>query len=120
MSLTFDQLLDEVLAGSATRLVDRPVGPAAVRLLIVQRADGSIWEATNGRDTEANAWALDSLQRVFLGVGRMTKFAPELDLERLGRYIALLAGQDRAEAERIEEWAAVRAAETLLQKARAS
>ena len=108
----FRDLLAEVERGEARRLVDKAIGAGAVRLLIVQRADGSIWEAEDwlrgSTASEAVAWSLPVLERLYLSQSRMMPWPEsDIDSEALFRHINRIKAQD-------EVAAAIEAAEYLV------
>lgn len=106
---TFRDLIGEVERGEARRLVDKPVGPYGIRFAIVQRADGSIWQASDIADelgSQADAWSVPTMERVYLSWSRMMPWGPDdLDAEALFRHISWQHAQDdTAAALEAAEW----------------
>ncbi len=99
--MTFTDLLAEVEQERAWIIVDRPVGPSQVRLIIVQREDGSVWEAEDmfGQLGQmAVPWSLVVMERMYASYQRGVPFAAAvLDIGALGDYIAHRQALDAAE-----------------------
>lgn len=113
MTTTFDELVGEVARGETVILVNRLVGPSQVRMVIFQRSDGSLWQATDEIGTEAWAWTLPQCEFAYLHAARLFNDAPQLDPERLFRFISLMRGADEA-------YAAIEAAQYIVRQAKAS
>ena len=93
---TFHDLLIEVIQRESCLLSDTRHGEAQQRRIIVQRADGAIWEAwdTCGTGYEAQQWTLPAMEHAYLHAA--TTFAPwvELDGEALYRAVSYLQAMD--------------------------
>lgn len=110
MTTTFDELVGEVARGETVILVNRLVGPSQVRMVIFQRADGAIWQATDEIGTAAWPWSLTQLEFAYQHCARLFNDAPQLDAERLYRWIAFRRGADEA-------YAAIEAAQYIVRQA---
>jgi hypothetical protein len=91
----FHQLVQEVLVHDARLLVDERVGQYQQRRVIVQRADGAIWEAWDAvSNDEAQPWSLVQMEYVYLHAAVLFPLPCELDCEALWHAISFLQAMD--------------------------